>query len=279
MRAPWSRGRRPHAIKLWVDDERPAPPGWTHARSAEEAQAILATSDVEEASFDHDLGSCEQCVAQATGDAGAVTCQHVPTGYDLCLWLVETGRWPKLPLRVHSRNLVGAAQMLGLIARHWRQPGERTAGPSQPQRTSPSGAAAAATAKPAEHAGDRWNTRSRSQPARVLIIDDHYDGRQYLAILLRKAGYTVVTAANGAEALAEMRTERPSVIVLDLMMPAVNGVEFRQRQQADARPQRTAGVASGFSRTWIRAPPPRFALWRASPRSCVSKMPSRVKHS
>lgn len=43
-------------VKLWLDDVRPAPPGWTHVRSVNEALALLATGTVTAASLDHDLG-------------------------------------------------------------------------------------------------------------------------------------------------------------------------------------------------------------------------------
>ena len=46
-------------MKLWLDDRRPAPAGWTRAFSVAEAQALLKTGQIEEASLDHDLGACE----------------------------------------------------------------------------------------------------------------------------------------------------------------------------------------------------------------------------
>jgi hypothetical protein len=44
----------------------------------------------------------------------------MPTGYNLVVWMTETGHWPALPPTVHSGNLDGGARMLGVIARHWR---------------------------------------------------------------------------------------------------------------------------------------------------------------
>lgn len=43
-------------MRLWVDDERPAPEGWTHALNAGEALLLLSTGEVEELSLDNDLG-------------------------------------------------------------------------------------------------------------------------------------------------------------------------------------------------------------------------------
>lgn len=56
-----------------------------------------------------------------------------------------------------------------------------------------------------------------------------------LTVLLESEGYTVQTASNGAEALDALAGARPSVILLDLMMPVMSGDEFRRRQLADAR--------------------------------------------
>jgi CheY-like chemotaxis protein len=56
-----------------------------------------------------------------------------------------------------------------------------------------------------------------------------------LAVLLESEGYGVQTARNGAEALRLLERQRPSVILLDLMMPVMTGDEFRQRQLADPR--------------------------------------------
>lgn len=54
-----------------------------------------------------------------------------------------------------------------------------------------------------------------------------------LAVLLESEGFDVQTASNGAEALDALKRARPSVILLDLMMPVMSGDEFRRRQLAD----------------------------------------------
>lgn len=79
-----------------------------------------------------------------------------------------------------------------------------------------------------------------SSPARlaakkvsVMVIDDDVDIREILSEILADAGYSVVTAANGAEAIAMLKTVTPSLILLDLNMPVMDGVEFRQRQRQD----------------------------------------------
>lgn len=70
---------------------------------------------------------------------------------------------------------------------------------------------------------------------RVLVVEDHADLREMLAVLLESEGYEVQTAGNGAEALNSLSEARPSVILLDLMMPVMSGDEFRERQLADPR--------------------------------------------
>ena len=54
-------------------------------------------------------------------------------------------------------------------------------------------------------------------------------------MLLESEGFVVRTAVNGAEALKRLEETRPSLILLDLMMPVMSGDEFRERQLADPR--------------------------------------------
>ena len=67
----------------------------------------------------------------------------------------------------------------------------------------------------------------------VLIVDDDARIRALMARLLETSGYKAVEAANGKEALARMRQRRPCVILLDLQMPIMDGLEFRRQQLAD----------------------------------------------
>jgi len=112
---------RQPSIKLWLDDVRPAPAGWTQAWTAQEAQRLLLTHDVEEASLDHDLGACEACLAAWDYQQDSMPhCDHVGTGYTLVCWMEETGLWPQTPPAVHSANPVGRARMQQVIALKWR---------------------------------------------------------------------------------------------------------------------------------------------------------------
>jgi DNA-binding response OmpR family regulator len=67
----------------------------------------------------------------------------------------------------------------------------------------------------------------------VLIVEDDEDLREMMAHLLTLEGFEAATAANGREALDYLQTSRPELILLDLMMPVMDGWEFRRQQQAD----------------------------------------------
>jgi CheY-like chemotaxis protein len=60
----------------------------------------------------------------------------------------------------------------------------------------------------------------------ILIVDDEADVRTFLSAVCKKRGYRVVTAQNGAEGLELARSERPALVVLDLVMPKQSGAEF-----------------------------------------------------
>ena len=67
----------------------------------------------------------------------------------------------------------------------------------------------------------------------VLVVDDEPDIVALVAYHLAKAGYRVSTAADGAEALALARRERPALLVLDQMLPGLSGLEVLERLRAD----------------------------------------------
>ncbi len=60
----------------------------------------------------------------------------------------------------------------------------------------------------------------------VLVVDDEEDVRQFLVAALTEAGFDVVTAADGYEALAKVKEQPPDLISLDLVMPKRSGVRF-----------------------------------------------------
>lgn len=68
---------------------------------------------------------------------------------------------------------------------------------------------------------------------RVLVVDDERDIRLAMAEALEDEGYEVDTARDGAEALVHLRAFHPQVVLLDLMMPGMDGWEFRRVQRQD----------------------------------------------
>lgn len=61
--------------------------------------------------------------------------------------------------------------------------------------------------------------------AKILCIEDDPDMIDYIKLILGKAGYTVVGADGGAEGLEAMRREQPDLVLLDLMMPGMDGAD------------------------------------------------------
>jgi DNA-binding response OmpR family regulator len=61
--------------------------------------------------------------------------------------------------------------------------------------------------------------------AKILLVDDEPDALDVLGFKLREAGFTLVSALDGAAALPLARDERPDLIVLDVMLPGLNGLE------------------------------------------------------
>ncbi|MBX3735447.1 MAG: response regulator [Candidatus Didemnitutus sp.] len=73
--------------------------------------------------------------------------------------------------------------------------------------------------------------------AHILAVDDEPEILELIAYQLRKAGHSVATAGNGWEALAEVRRQRPDLILLDLMLPDLDGFgvcEILRRDPATA---------------------------------------------
>jgi two-component system response regulator VicR len=70
--------------------------------------------------------------------------------------------------------------------------------------------------------------------AKILCIEDDPDMIDYIELILTKAGYTVVGAEGGAEGLKAMEQEQPDLVLLDLMMPEIDGAEVLLRKKENA---------------------------------------------
>src|SRR4030043_293090 len=64
---------------------------------------------------------------------------------------------------------------------------------------------------------------------RILVVDDDPDILSFVKRGLAYEGYTVDTAASGAEALTKARDREPDLVILDIMMPGINGIEVAKR--------------------------------------------------
>jgi adenylate cyclase len=71
-------------------------------------------------------------------------------------------------------------------------------------------------------------------PARILVVDDIPDNVEILRMRLGSLGYEVVVAQDGEQALAVVRETPPDLILLDIMMPRIDGLEVVRRLKADA---------------------------------------------
>ena len=64
---------------------------------------------------------------------------------------------------------------------------------------------------------------------KILVVDDEPNIREIVGQYLRRDGYTVVSAVDGEEALQLYKRERPDLVVLDLMLPRLSGLEVYRR--------------------------------------------------
>ena len=72
-----------------------------------------------------------------------------------------------------------------------------------------------------------------AQGKKVMAVDDERHIVRLIQVNLERAGYQVVTAFDGPEALKKIETERPDLVVLDVMMPKMDGFEVLKRLQAN----------------------------------------------
>ena len=83
-------------------------------------------------------------------------------------------------------------------------------------------------------------TDAATTAERVLVVDDEPDIVALVAYHLAKSGYSVSTATSGTDGLAAARREKPALVVLDLMLPGLSGLEVMEELRGDSA---TSGIA------------------------------------
>ncbi|MDD3619653.1 MAG: response regulator [Desulfobulbaceae bacterium] len=67
------------------------------------------------------------------------------------------------------------------------------------------------------------------QPKTILVVDDNRDSRELVVKILRAKGYRLCEAVDGEEALAQVASERPDLILMDISLPRIDGYEVTRR--------------------------------------------------
>lgn len=70
-------------------------------------------------------------------------------------------------------------------------------------------------------------------PEKILVVDDDVDTLRLIGLMLQRQGYQIVAANNGHQALSMAQSEKPDIILLDVMMPDMDGYEVTRRLRAD----------------------------------------------
>lgn len=74
---------------------------------------------------------------------------------------------------------------------------------------------------------------------KILVIEDNRDSRDILSKLLRMSGYDVISASDGETGFAAAMTSQPDLIITDVNMPKMDGIEFVRKIRADGSLART----------------------------------------
>lgn len=72
-------------------------------------------------------------------------------------------------------------------------------------------------------------------PRKILIVEDHEDIRHILRFVLQPLGYQIVEAADGIQGINKALAERPNLIIMDLGLPGIDGIEATWRLKQDPR--------------------------------------------
>ena len=78
-----------------------------------------------------------------------------------------------------------------------------------------------------------YNIEEVEMPKKILVVDDDPDILDAVTMILESSGYQVVTAQDGIDALATLKAEEPDVMILDLLMPKMDGFAVMKELQDD----------------------------------------------
>ncbi|MGW8250578.1 MAG: response regulator transcription factor, partial [Anaerolineales bacterium] len=70
-------------------------------------------------------------------------------------------------------------------------------------------------------------------PEKILIVDDDIDTLKLVGLILQRQGYEVTVASSGSQALEMMKTEVPDLLLLDIMMPEIDGYEVAVQMRSE----------------------------------------------
>ncbi|TVP68566.1 MAG: response regulator [Nitriliruptor sp.] len=121
--------------------------------------------------------------------------------------------------------------------------------------------------------------------ARILVADDDEDIRAYLEVTLQLAGFEVLLATDGAQALTTARTEHPDVVVLDVMMPNLDGIEALRQMREDPRTSHlpvmllTARVQTGDAITGLDAGADDYLTKPFDPDELVARVRAAIRRA
>ena len=100
---------------------------------------------------------------------------------------------------------------------------------------------------------------------KVLVVDDNCDVRRLYAIGLNQRGFEVKLAANGAEAVERIASERPDIVLLDWVMPLMDGGEVLHKLREATHVDIPVIVISGHAQPEESQGDPRIQSWLVKP--------------
>ena len=107
-------------------------------------------------------------------------------------------------------------------------------------------------------------------PLRILIVDDHADNARMLKVLLKKEGHEAGIVFDGPAAIAAANLQKPDVVLLDLSLPGMSGIEVAAELRRDPERSRCVLVAiTGHGKDRLPSPSP-FDGYFAKPLDFVS---------